>query len=57
MPCSIALRAAPSAVTPAAYGVLLRDPLNPEAPAEPQEIGFPVGSVIVTMVLLKVAWT
>src|SRR5687768_15601534 len=57
IPASIALRAAVSAVTPAAYGVLLREPLKPLAPAEPQAIGLPVWSVMVTMVLLNVAWT
>src|SRR5918998_5845662 len=53
-PCSIALRAAPSAVTCAAYGVLLREPLKPEAPALAQAIVFPAGSVRLTIVLLNV---
>src|SRR6266571_4681376 len=54
MPCSIARRAAASAAICAAYGVDLRDPLNPTWPAEAHEITFPVGSVIETMVLLNV---
>src|SRR5205823_14855165 len=56
-PCSIALRAAPSAVTCAAKGVLLREPLKPCEPAEPQAITLPSGSVRLTIVLLKVAST
>jgi hypothetical protein len=36
--------------------VLLRDPLNPEPPEEPQVNTLPSGSVIVTMVLLKLDW-
>src|SRR5690606_40571449 len=54
MPCSIALRAALSAVTWAAYGVLLREPRKPEPPALAQEIALPCGSVSVTIVLLNV---
>ena len=54
MPCSIARRAALSAVTPAAYGVLFREPLKPPAPPVLQETGLPLGSVIVTIVLLNV---
>src|SRR5450755_1043271 len=54
-PWSMALRAADSAVTCAAYGVLLREPLKPCPPALPQESTFPLGSVSVTIVLLKVA--
>ena len=54
MPCSMALRAALSAVTCAAYGVLLRDPRNPEPPALAQATAFPAGSVNVTIVLLNV---
>jgi len=34
----------------------LREPLKPATPAEPQLITAPVGSVIVMIVLLKVAW-
>jgi hypothetical protein len=51
----MARRAACSAVTCAAYGVLLREPLNPFAPALDHEITFPAGSVNVTIVLLNVA--
>src|SRR5690242_12378691 len=54
MPCSIARRAAASAASCAANGVDLREPLKPTWPAEAQEITAPVGSVIDTMVLLKV---
>src|SRR5919106_4166939 len=56
MPCSIARRAAPSADRAAAYGVLLREPLKPATPAEPQLITAPARSVIVMIVLLNVAW-
>src|SRR5207253_1802816 len=56
MPCSIALRAAESAARPAAYGVLLREPLKPAAPDEPHVSTLPSGSVIVTIVLLKLDW-
>src|SRR5260370_9440414 len=56
MPCSSAFRAATSALICAAYGVLLRLPLNPAAPALPQQTTAPVGSVIVTIVLLNVEW-
>src|SRR6202020_684564 len=52
MPCSIARRAAASAAIWAAYGVDLRDPLNPTWPADAQEMTLPVGSVIETIVLL-----
>src|SRR5438876_663998 len=54
-PWSIALRAAFSAVTCAAYGVLFREPFQPEAPAEAQAITFPCGSVSETIVLLNEA--
>src|SRR5688500_8451439 len=53
MPCSIALRAAFSAVIWAAYGVLLRDPFRPDAPADDHAITFPVTSVSETIVLLN----
>src|ERR1700731_3711327 len=56
-PCSIARRPAASAVTWEANGVLLREPLKPGAPAEPQAMTLPSGSVRLTMVLLKVART
>src|SRR5690349_5647427 len=57
IPCSIALRAATSAERAAAYGVLLREPLKPATPAEPQLTTAPVRSVIVMIVLLNDAWT
>src|SRR5579872_3214036 len=41
----------------AAYGVPLREPLKPIEPAEDQQMARPSGAVMVTMVLLKVAWT
>src|SRR6266581_9069494 len=41
----------------AAYGVPLREPLNPIEPAEDQHKAWPVGSVIVINVLLNVACT
>src|SRR5215510_12275494 len=56
MPASAALRAALSAATCAANGVPLRDPLNPTVPALAHATTFPCGSVIVTIVLLKVEW-
>src|SRR5687767_13297779 len=56
MPCSMARLAAPSAERAAAYGVLLRDPLKPATPAEPQLMTAPLRSVIVMIVLLNVAW-
>ena len=52
-------RATPAAVMAAccaAYGVPLRDPLNPTEPAEAQLTARPSGSVSVTIVLLNVAW-
>src|SRR5689334_25269263 len=52
-PCSSPLRAAASAVTWAANGVDLRDPLNPAPPADSQAITFPSRSVSDTIVLLK----
>src|SRR3712207_1450419 len=53
MPCSIARRPAASAAICAAKGVDLREPLKPTVPAEAHEITAPVGSVIVTIVLLR----
>src|SRR5215471_14562763 len=50
----MARRAACSAVTWAAKGVLLREPLKPCPPAEPQAITLPWVSVRLTIVLLKV---
>src|SRR5918999_3752298 len=52
-PCSIPLRAQESAVTWAANGVDLRDPLKPAEPALSHAITFPSLSVRVTIVLLK----
>src|SRR5262252_1655701 len=40
----------------AAYGVPLREPLKPMEPAEDQQTARPSGAVMVTMVLLNVAW-
>src|SRR5712691_12946839 len=56
-PRSSAFRAALSAATCAAYGVLLREPFQPAAPADDQAMTFPAGSAIETMVLLKEAFT
>src|SRR3954468_6507423 len=56
IPTSIALRAAESAARPAAYGVLLREPLKPAPPELDQQTVFPCGSVMVTRVLLKLDW-
>ena len=52
-PCSIPAFAAVSATSPAAYGVLFLEPLNPNSPALDQEITVPFSSVIVTIVLLN----
>ena len=52
----MAFRAACSAVTCAANGVLLREPLKPLAPELDQDNTLPAGSVRVTIVLLNVAW-
>lgn len=54
MPTSSACLAAWVAANCAAYGVLLREPLNPEPPVLDQARVLPWGSVIVTIVLLKV---
>src|SRR5262245_31172783 len=56
MPCSMARRAASSAASCAAKGVLLREPLNPREPADDQAIVAPLMSVMVTIVLLNVDW-
>src|SRR5689334_2671840 len=53
MPCSIPFRAAASAVTCAANGVDLREPLKPAEPADSQAMTFPSRSVRATIVLLK----
>src|SRR5215211_6234322 len=55
-PCSIARRAASSAASWAANGVLLREPLKPREPADDHATVAPLMSVIVTIVLLKVDW-
>src|SRR5260370_26825144 len=51
----MALRAAFSAVTCAACGVIFREPFQPDAPAEAHAITFPCGSVSETIVLLNEA--
>src|SRR5207237_9059597 len=55
MPCSMALRPAPSAAIWAANGVDLREPLKPCWPDEDHGMVLPWASVIVTIVLLKLA--
>src|SRR5438093_4492020 len=57
MPELSASRADDSAATCAAKGVLLREPLNPTFPALAHVMTLPSMSVIVTIVLLKLAWT
>ncbi len=52
-PCSIPFRAAASAVTCAANGVDLREPLKPAEPADSHAMTFPSRSVRATIVLLK----
>src|SRR6185436_14684429 len=52
-PCSMPLRAAASAVTCAANGVDLREPLNPAEPADSHTMTLPSASVSVTIVLLN----
>src|SRR4051812_46131888 len=54
-PNLVARSAAVSAARCAAKGVLLRLPLKPTVPAEAKHSVSPLVSVIVTMVLLKVA--
>src|SRR5438132_12854172 len=54
-PNFVARSAAVSAARWAAKGVLLRLPLKPTVPAEAKQSVSPLVSVIVTMVLLKVA--
>src|SRR5688572_9998739 len=56
-PAVNASRAACSAATVAANGVLFFDPLKPALPEEPHETVLPCKSVMVTVVLLKVALT
>src|ERR1044071_6476641 len=52
-----ASRPAPSAATVAANGVLFLEPLKPALPDDPHDTALPCMSVIVTVVLLKVAAT
>src|SRR3954451_10460383 len=52
-PCSMPFLAAESAVTCAANGVDLREPLKPALPADSQAMTLPSVSVRVTIVLLK----
>src|SRR5437764_2591064 len=54
-PNFVAAAAAVSAARWAAKGVLLRLPLKPTVPLEAQQRASPLGSVIVTVVLLNVA--
>jgi hypothetical protein len=54
-PCSMAFDPADSAVVCAAKGVDFFAPLKPNPPADAQEIVLPMVSVIVMIVLLKVA--
>src|SRR6267143_1193445 len=56
-PALSASRAACSAATVAAKGVLFFEPLKPALPDEPQETVLPCMSVMVTVVLLNVALT
>src|SRR5512141_3112881 len=53
MPSCCAALMACSAARRAAKGVLLREPLKPAEPAEPQAMVLPSESVTVTIVLLK----
>src|SRR5437588_8347431 len=56
-PRLIASRPAASPATVAANGVDFFEPLKPALPDEPHEMVFPRGSVMVMVVLLKVALT
>jgi hypothetical protein len=56
IPKSATFRAAASAAIWAANGVPLREPLKPTEPALDHATTAPCGSVIATIVLLKVAW-
>src|ERR1700735_1215947 len=56
-PCSCAATLAFSAATWAANGVLLREPRNPQPPEVAQDRVLPCRSVIVMIVLLKLACT
>jgi hypothetical protein len=55
-PLRIAVLAQRCAACCAAKGVLLREPLKPTHPAEPEQIALPSKSVIVIKVLLNVAF-
>src|SRR6476620_9353112 len=55
-PCSMPLRAALSAVTCAANGVDLREPLKPAPPADSHAMTLPSRSVSGTIVLLKLVF-
>src|SRR6201999_3752534 len=57
MPCSCAFLATSSPATCAAYGVDLREPLNPIVPEDDHAMVLPCASVMVIIVLLKVAFT
>src|ERR1700724_4334190 len=57
MPCSCAFLETSSAATCAAYGVDLRDPLNPIVPAGDQAMVLPCASVMVMVVLLNDEFT
>src|SRR6185312_6869766 len=57
MPCSCAFLETSSAATCAAYGVDLRDPLNPIVPADDQAMVLPCASVMVMVVLLNDEFT
>src|SRR5215208_3095644 len=54
-PSESASRAACSAATVAANGVDFLEPLKPALPDEPHDTVFPLGSVMVIVVLLNVA--
>ena len=56
IPCAIDCLAAVVAAVFAANGVPFRAPLNPQTPDEHHEITSPFNVVIVTIVLLKLAW-
>src|SRR5258708_38361070 len=57
MPCSCAFLETSSAAPCAAYGVDLRDPLNPIVPADDQAMVLPCASVMVMVVLLNDEFT
>ena len=56
IPCAIDCLAAVVAAVLAAKGVPFRAPLKPHTPDEHHEITSPFNVVIVTIVLLKLAW-